>query len=194
MDLVMNDRFRGIEGRKAIIVFTDGVDTTSRRSHDLANLSDAMELDSLIYPIRYDTYADVQRMKKGMPMPNPTPTLPGTIPTVGGSLPFPLPLPPVAVANDTGTTAEEYAKAEHYLDQLAFRTGGRLYQASTLGSLNDAFTKIASELREFYSIGYYPDQLRVSGKQTKVKVKVDQSGLVVRSREGYLRRKPKRSS
>ena len=83
---------------------------------------------------------------------------------------------------------------EEYLNQLALRTGGRLYEASTLGSLSDAYTKIASELREFYSIGYYPNQERVSSKQTKVKIKVDQPGLVVRSREGYIRRKPRRSS
>ena len=209
LDLVMNDRFRSIEGRKAIILFTDGVDTTSRRSHDLANLNDAMELDSLIYPIRYDTFADVQRMKKGTALPAPPTsrpgsttipgtgtTLPGTIPTGGGGLPFPFPLPTViASPSSQGTTAEEYAKGEEYLNQLALRTGGRLYEASTLGSLGDAYTKIASELREFYSIGYYPNQERVSGKQTKVKVKVDQPGMVVRSREGYIRRKPsKRSS
>ena len=207
LDLVMNGRFRSIEGRKAIILFTDGVDTTSRRSHDLANLNDAMELDSLIYPIRYDTFADVQRMQNGgttLPLPGSLPgstgipgtgtSLPGTIPT-GSGLPLPLPLPPAAgVPSSQGTTAEEYAMGEEYLNQLALRTGGRLYQASTLGSLSDAYTKIASELREFYSIGYYPNQERVSSKQTKVKIKVDQPGLVVRSREGYIRRKPRRSS
>src|SRR5678816_3076504 len=61
--LTMNDRMRTIKGRKAIVLFTDGVDTTSRRSNDYENLRDALELDALIYPIRYDTYADVQSMK-----------------------------------------------------------------------------------------------------------------------------------
>jgi VWFA-related protein len=208
LDLVMNDRFRRVEGRKAIILFSDGVDTTSRRSHDLANLNDAMELDSLIYPIRYDTFADVQRMKNGTSLPPqsiPTipgqstipggaSTIPGNFPTIGG-VSIPIPLPPIASPSSQGTTVEEYSKAEEYLNQLALRTGGRLYQASSLGSLSDAYTKIASELREFYSIGYYPNRERVSGKQTKVKVKVDQPGMVVRSREGYIRRKEsKRSS
>jgi Ca-activated chloride channel family protein len=58
VDMVMNERLREIDGRKAIILFTDGVDTTSRRSNDWRNLSDAMELDALIYPVRYDTFAD----------------------------------------------------------------------------------------------------------------------------------------
>ena len=69
---------------------------------------------------------------------------------------------------------------------MADRTGGRIYLASTLGNLADAFSKIASELREFYSLGYYPKQDRVAGKTTTIKVRVDQPGLVVRAREGYV--------
>src|SRR6185503_10819443 len=73
VDLVMNERLKRIKGRKAIILFTDGVDTTSTRSNDLENLDDAMELDALVYPIRYDTYQDVQAMKdKPVIMNKPT--------------------------------------------------------------------------------------------------------------------------
>ena len=71
VDVTINDRLRKIEGRKAMVLFTDGVDTTSRRSNDNDNLRDAMEIDTIIYPIRYDTYADVQRIKN-----NPMPWLP----------------------------------------------------------------------------------------------------------------------
>jgi len=60
-----------------------------------------------------------------------------------------------------------------------------------LGNLTDAFRKIASELREFYSIGYYPTQARVAGQKANIKVRVDQPGLVVRAREGYINRRKK---
>ena len=186
VDLVMNDRLRQIDGRKAIILFSDGVDTTSRRSNDLENLRDAMELDSLIYTIRYDTFADVQSMKNGAIIPKPPPI---TIPKQDNN-PFPAILTQTTgTPSSQGTTAEEYKRAEEYLDQLAIRTGGRLYQASTLTNLTDAYSKIASELREFYSIGFYPNEDRVAGKTTTVKVRVDQPGLVVRARETYIRRK-----
>ncbi|CAN5577654.1 hypothetical protein BH10ACI3_BH10ACI3_27940 [soil metagenome] len=189
MDLVINQKLASVEGRKAIILFTDGVDTTSRRSNDMANLSDAMELDSLIYTIRYDTFADVQRMKNGTGIPTIPPiTVPTTSP---GSSPFPFPMPTVGTPSSQGTTPEEYQKAAEYLEQLALRTGGRLYEASTLTNLADAYSKIASELREFYSIAYYPKQDRQAGKRTNVKVKVDAPGAVVRSRDIYVSRKKK---
>lgn len=190
VDMVMNEQLRSVEGRKAIILFTDGVDTSSRRASDIGNLSDAMEMDALVYPIRYDTFADVQRMKNG---PGISSLPPISIPTSGeSSNPFPLPLPAIGTPGSQGTTPEEYKKAEEYLDQLAIRTGGRLYQATTVGNLAEAYSRIASELREFYSIGYYPAEDRVEGKRRSVKVKVDREGLVVRSREGFFRRKAKK--
>ncbi|MBK6589325.1 MAG: VWA domain-containing protein [Acidobacteria bacterium] len=184
VDLVMNNRLRQIDGRKAIILFTDGVDTTSRRSNDLNNLHDAMELDSLIYTIRYDTFADVQNMKNGPIVQQPK----ISIPTQGGN-PLPNMLPTIMTPSSQGTTAAEYEKAAEYLDQLAIRTGGRRYDATSLGNLADAYSKIASELREFYSVAYYPSEDRMPGKSSSVKVKVDKDGVVVRARETYTSRK-----
>ena len=190
--MTINDRMRTMKGRKAVVLFTDGVDTTSRRSNDYENLRDALELDALIYPIRYDTFADVQSMKNktiiDLPTSKPKP------PTGGGS-PFPTSIPrtpTVRTANDKGTTAEEYKAAEDYLNQLADRTSGTIYLASTLGNLNSAFTKIASELREFYSIGYYPDKEGMPGKMHRIKVKVDQPNVAIRARDSYVVPKKKK--
>jgi len=186
VDLTINDRMRSIRGRKAIILFTDGVDTTSRRVHDRNNLDDAMELDSLIYTIRYDTFADVQAMKNGSVIGKPTIRSP--LPPVGGD-PSGFPVPSSGSPGNRGTTAEEYRRAEEYLEALAARTGGRRYDATTLGNLAAAYSKIASELREFYSIGYYPANERVAGKRAIVKVKTNRPGTVVRAREGYMIRR-----
>jgi VWFA-related protein len=180
VDLVMNDRLRRVDGRKAIILFTDGVDTTSRRSNHLRNLDDALELEALIYPLRYDTFADVQTMKAGT-QPTVEVPLPG-----GTRIPVKIPVRIEPIASDQGTTLEEYERAKEYLDQLAFRTGGRLYEATTVGNLAAAYSQIASELREFYSIAYYPKAERVPGKKTSIKVRIDREGLVVRTREGYI--------
>src|SRR5712691_985134 len=58
IDLVMNQRLNRVSGRKAIVLFTDGVDTTSRHASYASNVRDAEELDALIYPVQYDTYMD----------------------------------------------------------------------------------------------------------------------------------------
>lgn len=198
VDLTINDRLRGIEGRKAMVLFTDGVDTTSRRANDLDNLRDAMEIDTIIYPIRYDTYADVQRIKNnptsqqiptGLPTGGPPiGSTPPTLPTGNKTSPFPFPLPTagMGIPDDKGTTREEYAKGEEYLNELAFRTGGRTYVADTLGNLGNAFARIAGELREFYSLGYYPNDDPVAGKVRKIKVKVDQEKAAVKARDSYV--------
>jgi Ca-activated chloride channel family protein len=183
VDSVMNKQLRGVEGRKAIILFTDGVDTTSRRKNDADNLHDAMELDSLIYTIKYDTFADVQAMKNRPIVQQPTIPLPT-------STPNPIPqIPMIGLPSEQGTTAAEYQRAGEYLQGLADRTGGRLYEATSLTNLADAYSKIASELREFYSVGYYPNEDRDPGRAATVKVKVDREGAVVRARETFIRRK-----
>ncbi len=184
MDLVINQRLKKVAGRKAIVLFTDGVDTTSRRASDLNNLSDALELDALVYPIRYDTFADVQSMKN-KPVVVPPTRQPGSIPSSQNPFPFPFPLPTIGGAGTpgaAGTTAEEYKRAEEYLNEMANRTGGRIYEASDAGNLAAAFSNVASELREYYSIGYYPKDDAKTGKTQKIKVRVDRDGAVVRAR------------
>jgi Ca-activated chloride channel homolog len=200
VDLTINNRLRRIEGRKAMVLFTDGVDTTSRRSNDMDNLRDSLEIDTIIYPIRYDTYADVQRIKNNptpqqIPtgIPNggpPTGSTPPIIPT--GNIGFPIPITGIGRPSDKGTTSEEYAKGEEYLNQLAIRTGGRGYVADTLGNLSGAFSKIASELREFYSLGYYPKDEAKPGKVRRIKVKTDQENVAVKARDSYVVGGPKK--
>jgi VWFA-related protein len=190
VDLVMNERLKRIKGRKAIILFTDGVDTTSTRSNDLENLDDARELDALIYPVRYDTYQDVQQMKdKPMIINNPPITSPypgkSTIPV--STIPS---IPTVARGSEAGTSIEDYRRAEEYLNQLALRTGGQIYLADSFGNLSSAFAKIASELREYYSLGFYPPEGTDPGKLRKLKVRVDKPDVAVRSRDSYVVAKP----
>ena len=185
VDLVINQKMRKIDGRKAVVLFTDGVDTTSRRAHDLDNLSAALELDALIYPIQYDTFADVQAMKN-KPVIQP-PTIPSPIPSKNKSpFPFPIPTGGVGTPSSQGTTPDDYRKAGEYLSGMATRTGGTVYQADSTINLARAFSDIAAELREFYSIGYYPTGEAKPGKKRRIKVKVNQENVAVRARDSYV--------
>lgn len=183
VDFIVNERLKKLDGRKAIVLFTDGVDTTSIRADASKNLNDVYELDSLIYPIEYDTYSDVQRVKNNptiinSPIPSSTPS----------GLPFPL--PSIGVPSNRGTTPEEYQKAHEYLKELADRTGGRMYRADSLVNLADAFSKIAAELRQTYSLGFYPGDDKKAQKH-KLRVRVSQKGYVVRARDSYIAKSSK---
>jgi hypothetical protein len=201
LDMSYSSTFK-IDDRKAIVLFTDGVDTTSEVASLRDNLRQASELDALIYPIKYDTFADVQAIESGKVMVPDDPRTPrttppaggGTIPT-GGANPFPFPLPTGTISTGRssrpsripgqGTTREEYETAGVYLDRLAMLTGGRIYEANSPENLSRAFSKIASELREFYSLGFYPNDAE-EGRVRQLKVKVDKPGIAVRSRDSYV--------
>jgi len=198
VDFVLNERFKKIGGRKAVVLFTDGVDTTSRKATDRDNLSDTLESEALIYPIRYDTYADVQAIQQGKVSIN-DPTSPRTTPPAGGGsipgvrTPPPFPAPVGTIGTGTvrslpgdGTSIQDYKRASEYLDEMAYRTGGRIYDAQTNRSLASAFSKIASELREFYSLGYYPSDEDNTAKRRKIKVRVKMKKVSVRSRDSYV--------
>lgn len=162
-----------IDGRKAIVLFTDGVDTTSSKSNYDTTLAMSEESDAMIFPIYYNTFFETARNNRG-----------------GGGLglPFPgmgWPAP--------GTTAEEYALGRKYLDELAAYTGGRVFKPeSTEGGLTRAFEGIAEELRRQYNIGYVPKKDGVAGQRKTIKVRVDRPNLVIRARDSYIVGKTKK--
>ncbi|CAN5454214.1 hypothetical protein BH10ACI1_BH10ACI1_13670 [soil metagenome] len=187
VDLVIDQHLRKIGGRKAIVLFTDGVDTTSRRANDLSNKTAALELDALCYVVQYDTYSEVQALKD-KPIITQQPTqIPGKT-----TNPFPFPVPTVGTPSSQGTTREDYQKADEYLNELALRTGGEVFKASDIGNISLAFAKVAAQLREYYSIGFYPKEESKDGKRHKIKVRVNRENVAVKARDSYTAKKSKK--
>jgi VWFA-related protein len=116
---------------------------------------------------------------------NNPPVITGPVPGKS-SIPVPVSVPTVVTGNDKGTSPEEYRRAEEYLNQLALRTGGRIYLANTFGNLSGAFSKIASELREYYSLGFYPPEGGEPGRLRRIKVRVDKPEVAVKARDSYV--------
>ncbi len=170
VDFSLKKRLNAIEGRKAIVLFTDGVDTTSsgRTTYD-STLALAEESDALIFPIYYNTYFDNRGGMGGGGG-----GWPGTI-TLGGG------------GQQRGTRAEDYALGRRYLDELADYTGGRVFRPeSTPGGLTAAFEGIAEELRRQYQIGYTPADDGKAGQRKQIKVRVNRPNLVIRARDSYI--------
>ena len=79
-------KMRPIQGRKAIVLFTDGVDMHSDSARYEDNTSGVEESGVIVYPIRYDTRADVEAMLRsqgglgGIIKRPPTGSTPTTVP------------------------------------------------------------------------------------------------------------------
>jgi VWFA-related protein len=56
VDYTLRKKLAAVEGRKAIVLFTDGVDTTSTKSNYDKSLNRAEEADAVIFPIYYNTF------------------------------------------------------------------------------------------------------------------------------------------
>ncbi|MBL8207001.1 MAG: VWA domain-containing protein [Blastocatellia bacterium] len=159
INLVMNQKLGAIQGRKAIVLFTDGVDTESKYGTGKQSMFDVEKNEVIVYSIQYDTAEDIAAILNGDNQPQ----------KLISSQP----------------TTEEFQLATRYLRGLALRSGGRVQQAETLANVNEAFALIAEELRHQYSLGYYPTQAGTSGEFRRVRVEVLQPHRNVRARDGY---------
>lgn len=165
VDETLRKQLSRIQGRKAVVLFTDGVDTTSRKNSYESTLSYAEETDSLVFPIYYNTYFD-NRARSG-----------GTFPPIfgGGGGVF------------RGTSSEDYALGRRYLEELADATGGRVFRPEvTPGGLTRAFEGIAEELRRQYNIGFVPSEEGKPGQRKSIKVRVNRPSLILRARDSYV--------
>jgi VWFA-related protein len=190
VDNALNRQLAKIKGRKAVVLFTDGVDTTSRRANYQSTVADVEEADALVYPIRYNTqrggwagggggnnnggWGGSQRRRRSGWGTAIGIILGGQVPVYGGG------------GGSAGGSAEEYEKGRQYLEELALKSGGRKFEADSTMSLDTAFAGIAEELRRQYSVGYYPDTIGQKGERRQIKVRVMRPGLVVRAKNSYV--------
>jgi Ca-activated chloride channel homolog len=165
IDLVLIERLAKVTGRKAIVLFTDGVDTGSKLATAPSTIDLVEESGVLLYGIQYDTKEDVRK---------------GSVGTArGGSKPATIQIP------TSGASEEEYRRADRYMREIVDRSGARLYKADLLGDVKQAFQLIADELRHQYTISYYPSNDKRDGSYRRIRVIVDQSNVAVRARKGY---------
>ncbi|HEX7314974.1 MAG TPA: VWA domain-containing protein [Pyrinomonadaceae bacterium] len=210
VDLVINEQLSRVQGRKAMVLFTDGVDGHSQRASFESTLEEAVELDAMIYPIQYDTFVDNGGNNNGgnWPGPNRQPRRRGgrrdsRWEDILGGIIF-------GGGNNNGgggggnnggygrgrggggggggATRDDYARGGEYLRRLAEATGGRHHDARDLNYIEQAFTNIAEELRRQYSLGYYPSRQAQSEQRRQIRVRVRRPNLVVRARDSYVYR------
>jgi VWFA-related protein len=159
------EKLADLSGRKAVILFSDGIDTASSEIEEEDTLDAIIESeDVIVYPIRFNTRQDVEkRLLQSKKYSAAT------------------------VKEKLLELDKVYKNADAYLKSVSELSGGLLERADDLQDLDKAFAKIANELRQQYLIGYYPTNLTASDNERKIKVEVNKKGVQVkvRSRPSY---------
>jgi Ca-activated chloride channel family protein len=164
------EKLRELPGRKAVILFSDGIDTASSEIVAEDTLDAVIESEDVImYAIRYNTRADVERKLEKR-------VISGQFVEGGKSISW---------EEKRRELDRAYREADEYLDQLARLSGGIVERADELIDLKASFRRIADELRQQYLLGYYPTKKNHPDQDRRVDILVARPGLKVRTRPVY---------
>ena len=193
-------RLRNIDGRKALILFSDGEDTTSSHASYDDAINIVSESDVLVYGLRYPGSSGNVQID-----PWPRNRLP--IPDFPFPLPFPWPFPrrrrgpftsshlsgndylknaAVAAAQSRGRRGRGHGNGGDFMADLTAAGGGPVYDAEQISDLSRLAYRIAEELRHVYVVSYYPSNALSNGGFRSIRVRVkNRDDIAVRHRRGY---------
>jgi Ca-activated chloride channel family protein len=159
--VTFDDLFRNVEGKKAVILLTDGVDTGSMVSFE-ESIDLALRSESMVYVVsKLDEYwtAAIQARHKL---------------TAHGQL------VPKEFKDDF------ILNVRRSLKRLADLTGGKYLDTKAFMSLTDVYEQVAEELKNQYYIAYIPKNKAKDGKWRDIDVQVTRGGVVASTRPGYF--------
>jgi VWFA-related protein len=171
--LTITEKLAPIKGRKAIVTLTDGVDTWSRKATYESTLELIATAGVSGYAIQYDT------RNAGS-----SPTSPHDLPRLPSNYLFSR-----LIQGNTQTrnqpARDRYLIASEYLRAVAARSGALYLRAESIESSSFAFALIANELRNQYTLAYYPTNDKRDGGFRAIAVSVKGGDFSARARQGY---------
>jgi Ca-activated chloride channel homolog len=191
LKLAIDEVFKGVEGRKAIIALTDGVDSFGHTTFGRI-LAEIESSNVLTYFLELDTEGFTQA---GMTRDCNDEShfefsrkqLEKYLTEYGKGVIMSENQPHCRLSQEERAQVNRrlYESARRELREMADKTGGRVYPVKDLKQLEPAYSQIAAELRTFYSMSYYPANEKHNGKWRTLRVKVNRPGLVAKTRPGY---------
>jgi VWFA-related protein len=158
--------------RKAIICLTDGIDTALQdKDRSFLSKFDETQVPNAIKPEQNETLSKILSNADAQ-----------------GVTIFPIALPtgdPKRLAEPTPRQIAMYSAARSRMQSLADRSGGKLNAINRLEELGKFFGEVAADLRSLYTIEYQPTNDKRDGKFRTIKIEVDRSELIARTRQGY---------
>ena len=152
------------EGRKALVVLTDGVDTGSKETLDAA-IESAQRANTVVYSI---LFKDDEAYERRGGFGRPTIGFPG-----GGR-------------GGQRYPEEQRPDGKKVLERISKETGGRLFEVSKKEPIDQIYSQITEELRNQYNLGYTPDRAASNASSYhKIQVAAKPKDLIVQARDGY---------
>ncbi|HUA99673.1 MAG TPA: VWA domain-containing protein [Terracidiphilus sp.] len=180
--LAANDMMKPKNGRKALVVFSDGQDRGSKESLDEA-IDAAERANTSVYTIYFK--GDQERGMGGGGFPGGRHGgMGGGWPGGGGRYPGGGGYPGGGRRGGGGSQAPQ-VDGKKIMAEIATRTGGRPFEAKKVDDLAGIYNQIAQELRGQYLLTYSPDPFEADGSFHKVALTTKKGDLTVTTREGY---------
>ncbi len=178
--LASDDLMKHKDGRKALVVFSDGVDRGSKDTmNDAVDAADRANVE--VFTIYFK--GEEERSSSGFPGGGHHggmgyPGGGGGYPGGGGGYP--------GGGRRGGGDSKPAVDGKKIMAQIAERTGGHAYEAKKKDDLGANLQPIAQELRSQYLLTYTPDKVDNDGGYHKVALKASKGDLSVTTREGYF--------
>jgi len=176
--LASDELMKPKDGRKALVVFSNGVDRGSKETlNDAVDAADRANL--AVYTIYFKGESERQGGIPGMGNGGHRGGGGGGYPGGGGGYPG------GGGGGRRGGSEESSVDGKKIMEKIATRTGGRFFEAKKKENLEEYYGQIAEELRGQYLLTYTPDVMDKEGGFHKVALKANKDDLVVVTREGY---------
>ena len=166
--LASNELMKKQQGRKALIILSDGVDRGSKVSLQ-ESIETAERTDTLVYSI---LFADKEGYGNGGGYGGPHH---GGGMGGGG----------MGGGGHHGRPEESRPDGKKILEQISRGSGGRFFEVSKKQPIDQIYAAINEELRNQYGLGYVPDKSDATAGYHKIHLTVKQRDAVVQTREGY---------
>jgi len=155
--VAFDDLLAGVDGKRAVIVLTDGIDTESMVSREEV-MEQALRSEAIVYVVSKlnEYWASAIGARSGM----------------GGWTPGPL--------QDTFIL-----EARKFLSQVALQTGGKVLEAASAASLRQVYQQVADELKHQYYVSYIPSNIMKDGKWREIELRSKKFGVILGTRSGY---------
>lgn len=179
--LASDELMKKQQGRKALIVLSDGVDRGSRETLESA-IATAQRADTEVYSILFkdDEEGGERRFGGGG-----GPRIGMGVPGMGG--------PGMGGGGRRGSGGpggypreQPRTDGKKILERISQETGGRMFEVSKKEPVDKIYAQIEEELRNQYSLGYTPDRAAEAAQgYRKIQLTTKQKDLVVQTRDGY---------